>query len=359
MMGRYQKLIFSLVLPLLVLGGSFSFSENKKGLPADDPFTRRVNQSVERGLAYLAKTQNANGSWTCRVGYKLNNNYEGTEKFDNVCITSLAGLAFMANGNLPGRGKYGKNVSRALDFVLSCCRESDGYITKHGTRMYEHAFATLFLAEIYGMSPRADIKQKLKKAADLIVRSQNAEGGWRYQPAPIDADISVTVTPLQALRAVRNAGISVPKKTIDRAINYIKKCSRPNGSFSYQLRSFTRQSPALTAAGVTALMSAGDYDAPEVIRGLKFLALHKAEPPALPNKTFNYHFLYSHYYCSQAMYQAGGRYWNNYYRDVYGQLLARQFDDGYWSDDVGRPYATAMACIIMQIPNEYLPILQR
>ena len=243
------------VLLLIGSGINFSFSpvqilsgEEKK---QSVPFSDKVKASVERALAVLAGTQNVNGSWTCKVGYKLNEDYLGEES-DNVGVTSLAGLAFMANGSLPGRGKYGPPVARALDFVLGASRESDGYITKHGTRMYEHAFATLFLAEIYGMSPRDDVKQKLKKSIDLIVQSQNSEGGWRYQPAQIDADVSVTVTVLQALRAARNVGISVPKQTIDRAVQYIKQCAQPNGGFSYQLRSFTRQSFPLTAAGVTA-----------------------------------------------------------------------------------------------------------
>ncbi len=39
-------------------------------------------------------------------------------------ITALAGLAFMQAGNLPGRGKYGKEVQHCLDFVLQSCQES-------------------------------------------------------------------------------------------------------------------------------------------------------------------------------------------------------------------------------------------
>ena len=290
------------------------------------------------------------------MGYKLNEDYLGEES-DNVGVTRLAGLAFMANGSLPGRGKYGPPVARALDFVLGASRESDGYITKHGTRMYEHAFATLFLAEIYGMSPRDDVKQKLKKSIDLIVQSQNSEGGWRYQPAQIDADVSVTVTVLQALRAARNVGISVPKQTIDRAVQYIKQCAQPNGGFSYQLRSFTRQSFPLTAAGVTALMSAGEYDTPEVQRGLQFL--NQQMPPLPAGNSFDYHYFYGHYYASQSMYQSGGKNWDNYSRTVYQQILGKQLEDGHWADDVGPAYATAMACIILQIDNEYLPIFQR
>ena len=79
-------------------------------------------------------------------------------------ITALAGLAFMSDGNLPGRGKYGENVTKCLDFVLANCQES-GLIasdSSHGS-MYGHGFATLFLAEVCGMSPRDDVRDVLKR----------------------------------------------------------------------------------------------------------------------------------------------------------------------------------------------------
>ena len=40
-------------------------------------------------------------------------------------------------------------------------------------------------------------------------------------------------------------------------------------------------------------------------------------------------------------------------------LLKRQNDDGSWSDSIGSEYGTSMALIILQMPNNYLPIFQR
>ncbi len=122
----------------------------------------------------------------------------------NVAICALAGMAWMAGGNTPGRGPYGGNVERCIDFILANTQES-GFInvtnaSSHGP-MYGHGFATLFLAECYGMTMRADIREKLSKAVQLIVNTQNNEGGWRYQPVRHDADISVTICQVMALRA--------------------------------------------------------------------------------------------------------------------------------------------------------------
>lgn len=329
---------------------------------AGDLVTREVKSAISRGLDWLATKQNANGSWTCKIGYKLFEEYHGEDGQD-VGVTALCGMAYLGAGYTPNRGKHGRIVARALDFVLSCVRDEDGYITANGTRMYSHAFATMFLAEVNGTTPRPDLRIKLKRAVDLIVSSQNREGGWRYQPIPVDADLSVTVSTLQALRAARNTGIAVPMATIDRAVSYVRKCSRQSG-FAYQASTDynfndTRISYPLSACGVVALFSAGEYDSREIRNGLRYL-----------NGSMNrlrigrYHYFYGHYYAAQAKYLSElkhqGRF-RDYYATVRDEILEEQkrHTDGGWSDDVGRTYATAMAIIVLQMPFELLPLFQK
>jgi hypothetical protein len=342
-----------IVLVMLLMIIRYSLSEqSSKQLDNNGSENVRVKKVIEKGLDYLAQNQNQNGSWTCRIGYKLNETYQG-EEYDNVGVTAIAGIAFLAQGSVPGRGKYGTNIEKALQFVLSCVRETDGYITKYGTRMYEHGFAALFLAEVYGMSFREDIKGKLKKSTQCIINSQNSDGGWRYQPIGVDADISVTVTILQALRAARNVGIAVPKEVISKAIAYVKKSQRFDGSFNYQLMEPSRVSFPLTAAGVTSLMSSGEYNTPEIQRGIRFLINN------MPTVYGDYHFYYGHYYAAQVMFQSGGKNWQQYFQRIQNEIITQQQSDGSWTDDVGPAYATAMATLILQIPNDYLPIFQR
>ena len=146
----------------------------------------------------MASHQNADGSFGAD-GYRR-----------NVAVVSLAGLAFLANGSALGRGPYGRNISRCLEYVLAHTDDS-GFVnapesSSHGP-MYGHGFATLFLAEVYGMHPDPELRPKLVKAVKLIINTQNDEGGWRYQPERREADISVTICQVMALRAARNAGI--------------------------------------------------------------------------------------------------------------------------------------------------------
>lgn len=324
----------------------------------EELFTPDIQSSVDRGLEWLASRQNENGSWSCVVGYKLNEGYESDverKKAEHVCVTALAGMAFLAHGDVPGQGRYGQVIEKALDYVLSCVRDSDGYITKNGTRMYEHAFSTMFLAEIYGMSRRQDVGEKLRSAVRCILNSQNNEGGWRYQPTPVDADISVTVSTLQALRAARNVGVSVPRLAIESAVKYIKGCANDDGSFNYQInRGMTRSTFPLTACGIVALHTAGEYTDRQVDRGIRWLQRNKASM-----NLDEYHFMYGHYYAVQAFYVAGGRAFEDYYSEISRRMMQAQQADGSWDDNVGDTYATAMACVIMQVPCHYLPIFQK
>jgi hypothetical protein len=312
-----------------------------------DEITDEQRLAVERGLAWLAKRQGGDGSF--------NNGVQGYS--NHAGITALAGLAFMQAGNLPGRGKYGREVQECLDFVLAACQESGLIVSdvSHGP-MYGHGFAALFLAEIYGMTGDENVKEKLQKAIRLIQKTQNPEGGWRYQPVPYDADISVTICQVMALRAARDAGIKVEKEVIDNSIKYVLRCQNADGGFSYMAgqgggggSGFPR-----SAAGVAALYYAGVFEGDALERGLKYV---KQFQPRLGAAQQNEgHYFYGNYYAVQAMFLAGGDYWAEWYPAIRDELIQRQQPSGAWDGDFSQDYATAMALIILQMPNRYLPV---
>jgi len=311
-----------------------------------DLITDAAQQSVSKGLRYLSRRQNRDGSFG-GIGYS-----------QNVGVCALAGMAFMAGGNTPGRGKYGTEVTRCLSYVQEHGQES-GMITEpsaasHGP-MYGHGFATLFLAEVYGMSGDTTVREKLAKAVKLIIETQNDEGGWRYYPQKDEADISVTICQVMALRAARNAGIFVPNETIDRVTEYVKRSQNPDGGFTYMIQGGASAFPR-SAAGVVALYSAGVYEGEEIDKGLGYL---KNFTPKNDRFTRESHYFYGQYYAAQAMWHAGGKHWREWYPAIRDELIGKQLADGRWRDNVGPEYATAMSCIILQMPNNYLPIFQR
>ena len=321
---------------------------------------------IDRGLEYLYKSQNPDGSWFDHVGRKVHYNYE-CHLARHVGVTALAGIAFLSSGVLADQGPrrhYCDAVRKALEFIMDQA-DASGFITAFGSRMYSHAFATLFLAEAYGTSIYPDaarLRASLRSAVRLVVRAQNDHGGWRYQPQSRDSDMSVTVCQVMALRAARNAGIQVPKATIDAAVKYVRDSFNERfGAFTYQIHAEyhgpSRHSFALTACGVTTLYGAGEYDAHEIRGGLDFLWNNRPDVRDVrPRNTFDY--FYGHYYAVQAAFQAGGGYWKRWYEFIKNELSTLQTPDGSWEDLVGPNYATAMAVIILQLPNQYLPITE-
>jgi hypothetical protein len=335
-------------------GGALASGLGRAAFAAADPeesavelITPAAQKAIDLGLAFLARQQHDDGSFGSG-GYSR-----------NVAVCGLSGMAFMSGGNTPGRGPYGGQVARCVDFILDNAQDS-GFIdvpgsSSHGP-MYGHGFATLFLAEAYGMSQRADIREKLAKAVELIVNTQNAEGGWRYQPVRHEADLSVTVCEVMALRAARNAGLFVPKETIDKSVDFVKRSQNADGGFMYMIQGGPSQFPR-SAAGVVALYSAGIYEGPEIEKGLAYLMDNIPGRDAFNREN---HYFYGHYYAVQAIWHAGGDNWQRWYPAIRDELCSRQRpDDGAWSDSICQEYGTAMACLVLQMPNNYLPIFQR
>src|SRR6202050_3601711 len=290
-----------------------------------------TKKATAKALEWLATKQNSDGSWS-----------DGSYAH-NTAITAYAMLAFMSQGHLPNQGQYGPEVAKAARFLVASQRENDGYLVgARGGNMYCHAMATLALAELYGQTGDETLKPAVKKATDLIIKSQSPGGGWRYEPQPTGADISVTIMQVMALRAAKNSGMHVPDETLKKAIRYIKSCYRPtSGGFTYMPQSGA-PGFARTAAGLCVLFLSGEYQAKEIPEGVRYLKTNFNSPV---------HFYYGHYYAAHAMHQVGGKEWE----DGYGRLVqyfvtsGSQAADGSWSTtrqrEVGPVYQTSIACV--------------
>ena len=340
----------------LCFAGALCFSAALSAQHATHPpgVTPEIHAAIERGHAWLTSNQATDGGWRNGGGY---GSYP-------AAMTSLAGMAILAGGSTATRGRQWQQVRRATSFMLKRVDAKTGYISlgeqeHHG--MYGHGFGTLFLASVYGMEEDARMQQKLKRvldrAVELISSAQSTAGGWYYIPESNDDEGSVTVTQIQALRACRMAGIVVDKKTIDRAVDYIKRCQNADGGICYKLSmAGSRSLPAISAAGVAVLYNAGVYDdQPFVDKAVQFCK-HSLKPSV--NVTG--HHYYAHYYWAQALYQRGGKDWDDYYTKAAAWLLKQQAKDGSWKgDSVGAVYGTSIALTILQLPHALVPIYQR
>ena len=346
----------------------------------------QVEQSIERALAWLAKQQNADGSF---------------EAPDNAqpAATSLAIMAYLSKGHMPGEGVYGKQIDMAIDYVLRL-QQSNGLLAAGGgsstvsvesqfqvgtvptsskTANYNHAIAGLMLTEVFGTTDRtraAKLKPAIVKALNFSRRVQTLpksspqdKGGWRYLSSQSygDSDLSVTSWQLMFFRSARNAEFTVPKEFVDDAIGYVLRCwEEPSGIFYYKKSgSEQRWSRGMVGAGILSLSLAGQHQTPVSQRAGEWLLTR-------PFQRFGEsvgggdRFFYSAYYCSQAMAQLGGRYWKQFFPSLVNVLLQCQQSSGEWpaepygSDRMfGNTYTTAMAVLSLTPPLQLLPVYQR
>src|SRR6266446_3367523 len=285
----------------------------------------RTDSVIKAALKFLAAKQLPNGAWGSAE----------EEQRHPTAITGYTLMAFQAAGQLPGEGEFGKNVSAGMQYLLDATA-ADGLIGNRndGQYMYGHGVAAIALAELYGQTRSPSMRQKLERIIKVIIASQNNEGGWRYRPVARDADISITVLQVVALRAAKNAGLEVPQAAIDNAVKYVKKCYHPaSGGFTYQ----PNREPgfARTAAAIYSLQVCGWYDDEMVKKGAEYLLSHRKEQDQW--------FTYGNFYAAPALYMIGGETWKKWYGQMSGILIksvSSKGDEYYWEKsklDQGRP----------------------
>ena len=165
---------------------------------AKELVTPEAQQAIDAGLAFLAGRQDLHdGSFGSLASSRR-----------HVAVTALAGMAFLSSGSTPGAVNTARRCKRPS--ISSSRIQPNGFIFEEGNTghgpMYDHGFATLFLGEVYGMTKNPRLRKGLERAVQLIINSQNKEGGWRYEPDSKDADLSVTICQIMALRAVAQRG---------------------------------------------------------------------------------------------------------------------------------------------------------
>ena len=346
----------------------------------------RVEAAAMRALGWMAKQQLEDGSFPTLATGKPG-------------VTGLCVLAYLAGGHMPGDGPYGKTIDRGIDYLLSC-QQSNGLIARgrlptkwelHNlghTAIYNHAIGALALSESYGITdgeraPR--IRAAVGRAIRFTLNQQRARkelphdrGGWRYlrRHDAADSDLSVTGWQIMFLRSAKNAGFEVPSERIDEAVRFVQRCfdGETHHTFLYGLDGRARRpTRAVTGAGILTLSLAGLHHTPEAVMAADTLLEHSFDRYNAPlhwprceyasHEVDRYH--YGAFYCTQAAFQMGGRYWERLFPPLARVLIEHQAEDGAWAAEAvadqpfGRTYTTALVVLTLATPDQLLPIFQR
>jgi squalene cyclase len=343
-------------LAFLVVPASLPAAEKISPPPlGPDVVSPAIERAIERGLDFLVANQRPDGSF----------GKSRWERFPTypTAMTALAGMALLAGGSTPTRGPHARQVRAAADYLLDRCANADGSITDLSAGeerpMYSHAFAMTFLAHLHGHEEseerRLQVRDVLRRAVRFTIGAQVEEGGWSYR-ADYEGDDegTLTVTQLQALRSCRDAGIYVPRETIDRAIHYIEISTNPDGSVRYR-PSLYRVRHGVTCAALVTLWNAGRHD-DELTRRISAYIRARIDVQFTDQR----HAEYVMYYLAQARFLLGGDDWPGFYRRYAAMLADLQLSDGSWDgSDGGEIYGSAIALLALQLPYNRLPIYQR
>lgn len=318
-------------------------------------------QAVTLGLRWLARHQQADGSWTFHHG----SDDPGKLEKCTTGATGLAVLSFLGAGHTHRNDvRFQTNVDKGLKFLLSQMKRSrDGgdlrglVVSNEG--MYAHAIATLALCEAYGLTQDEKLLDPAQQAVNFIVFAQDPKkGGWRYSPHE-PGDTTVTGWQVMALKSARSSGLKVPTRTLTAAGRFLDTVQASGGSKYGYITS--ESTPPMTAIGLLCRMYLGwKQNTPALRKGVQFLS-HTG--PSLGD-------IYYDYYATQVLHHWGGpewKKWNEVLRDHLIQSQATAGDaSGSWkptgdrgADAGGRLYQTCLSIMTLEVYYRYLPLYQK
>ena len=349
---------------------------------------KQLDESVGRGLQWLAKQQQPDGSFK-------------TLDPAQPAVTSFCLMAFLAQGESPADGRYQQQLAKAVDYIIAqqkpngliaktapsgtpIPREVD-HMTVGQTSVYNHAISALALAEVYGQC-KADQAERISPVIEKAIKATlemqqwdgkkpNDVGGWRYLGKHFpshDSDLSLTGWQLMFLRSAKDAGFDIPKESIDAAVKYVENCFLKNKDrrvHAYLTKSRVAVTRAMAGAGVLAMAHAGKHDSQEALDSGEWILKHdfsnyNSDKPPYGCRWLMDRYHYGTIICTQAMFQLGGKYWEQFFPPLVKVLLANQQANGSWPPErmerqYGSCYSTSLCILSLSVPNQMLPIFQR
>jgi len=326
--------------------------------------------SVEAALAYLARHQRNNGSWTVRLDEEPCSgqcDHGGFEKDPHeIAATGLALLCFLGAGHTMHTGEYSEQVSRGVYFLVQNLKIHSGrgtwLTTVAKSEMYEHGIATLALCEALAMTGDAELRDTCQAAITHIIYAQHTDGGWDYHPKS-PGDLSIVGWQVMALKSAVSAKLAVNAETVRGIDLFLRQHSK--GEFMFVYRNGLKPSASMTAIGTLMRIFRGwSKTDPAMIKAIDYLA---KEGPSSSDVYYNY-------YATQVLFHHHGKSWKDWNERMREYLVNSQEKNGHmagswWfltdpknpasviaNQTGGRLYVTAMCCLTLEVYYRYLPV---
>ena len=218
-----------------------------KPKPVVAPADQAIEQAIRRGVDFLLKRQNSNGSWGAARntpgGVNLYAPVPGAHHGFRAATTSLCVSALIETGG--DRPEVAEAIERAETWMFENLPHLRRAEPEAIYNTWGHAYSIQALVKL--LERRADdpdrqrrIRPLIEQQIELLGRYECVDGGWCYYDfdyrtqKPGGSSISfVTATVLVAFDEARQAGFQVPDRLTERAVASIRRQRKPDFSYCY------------------------------------------------------------------------------------------------------------------------------
>jgi len=374
-------------------GGSSGLLGSRTGLGklkargALGPQGRAVDGGIDAGLRWLKKHQSPNGSWDA-VEYVRN--CEENPKCEpgnlqsgdtNVAMTGYAVLCFLGAGyDHKTPNKFSKTVTKGLEYLLSV-QKKEGLM---GERNYEHAVATMALAEAFAMTSDPVLRIPAQNAVNVVLARQtkgksNYGLAWDYvEQNETRLDTSVSGWNVMALKSALAGGLQV-KEGMTGSKEWLEKAYKaanpdwkkfdPYSSkavFPYVWDSVSDKVDRdhLSFVGAVCAVFLGHHQGDVMLETMcNDMEARWVDSGAYKNNN------YASYYIVMAEFQAGGNRWKKCLETIIPHLIEVQRKsedcfDGSWDyagqqwhgSDTGRVLSTCYSLLNLEVAYRYVKV---
>ncbi len=189
-----------------------------------------VQRSIDRGVAYLKKSQTKRGGWP--------------EHGSQSCgLSALCVLALLTSG-VPAEDPQIVSAMRYLRDI-------------EPTQTYSVALQTLVYCQLGAARDLGAIRRNVEWLVRQQIQTGSPEriGAWSYGQGGGSGDPSNAQFAILALGAAEERAVDVPQKTFERALDYWYRRQKPDGSWTYSELS-GNPTGSMTAAGIASIIIA-------------------------------------------------------------------------------------------------------